>query len=99
MARPLKNRISRRPIACNIMGQQQTGCIQKKYNWTYKKTGHVFQGRYKDSYLLEFCRYVVLNPVRAHIEHGYTQKEIADYLRFYYATVSRAIKRIGTDNV
>ena len=49
----------------------------------------------KDSYLLEFCRYVVLNPVRAHIEHGYTQKEIADYLRFYYATVSRAIKKMA----
>jgi putative transposase len=33
--------------------------------------GHVLQGRYKailvekDSYLLELCRYVVLNPVRA----------------------------------
>jgi len=33
--------------------------------------GHVFQGRYKailvekDRYLLELCRYVVLNPVRA----------------------------------
>jgi len=58
MARPLKNRISRCPIP---------------HNWTYKKTGHVFQGRYKaiivdkDSYLLELCRYVVLNPVRAHI--------------------------------
>ena len=53
----------------------------------------------KDSYLLEFCRYVVLNPVRAHIVHDYTLKEIADYLHFHYATVSRAIKRIGTDNV
>jgi DNA-binding MarR family transcriptional regulator len=42
---------------------------------------------------------VVLNPVRAHIEHGYTLKEIADYLHFHYAAVSRAIKRIGTDNV
>lgn len=33
--------------------------------------GHVFQGRFKaivvdrDSYLLELCRYVVLNPIRA----------------------------------
>ena len=90
MARPLKNRISRCPIP---------------HNWTYKKTGHVFQGRYKaiivdkDSYLLELCRYVVLNPVRAHIVHDYTLKEIADYLHFHYATMSRAIKRIGTDNV
>lgn len=35
--------------------------------------GHVFQGRYKailvdkESYLLELCRYVVLNPVRAKV--------------------------------
>jgi hypothetical protein len=33
--------------------------------------GHVFQGKYKailverDTYLLELCRYVALNPVRA----------------------------------
>jgi hypothetical protein len=44
----------------------------QRYNWRYKKTGHVFQGRYKaiivdkDSYLLEPCRYVVLNPIRAY---------------------------------
>jgi putative transposase len=37
------------------------------------RTGHLFQGRYKailvdaDSYLLELTRYVVLNPVRAHV--------------------------------
>ena len=41
--------------------------------------GHVFQGRFKaivvdrDSYLLELCRYVALNPIRAamvaQIEH------------------------------
>lgn len=86
-------------------GNSRQDVFRKKYNWTYKKTGHVFQGRYKaiivdkDNYLLELCRYVVLNPVRAHIEHGYTLKEIADYLHFHYAAVSRAIKRIGTDNV
>ena len=36
-----------------------------------RRVGHLFQGRYKailiqkDSHLLEVCRYVVLNPVRA----------------------------------
>lgn len=46
------------------------GVYTQKYNWIHKKTGHVFQGRYKaiivdqDSYLLELCRYVALNPVR-----------------------------------
>jgi predicted DNA-binding protein YlxM (UPF0122 family) len=38
---------------------------------------------------------VVLNPVRAHIVHDYTLKEIADYLHFHYATVSRAIKKMA----
>ncbi len=52
------------------------GVYTQKYNWLHQKTGHVFQGRYKailvekDSYLLELCRYVVLNPVRA----GMTEK-------------------------
>ncbi len=53
--------------------RQLNGIYTQKYNQRYKKTGHVFQGRYKaiivnrDSYLLELSRYVVLNPVRAHI--------------------------------
>lgn len=40
-------------------------------NRKYRRTGHVFQGRYKailldaDSYLLELVRYIHLNPVRA----------------------------------
>ena len=53
--------------------RQLNGMYTQKYNWKYHKTGHVFQGRYKaiivdkDSYLLELCRYVALNPVRAHV--------------------------------
>ncbi|MFH1062630.1 MAG: transposase [Candidatus Omnitrophota bacterium] len=41
------------------------------YNKKRKKTGHLFQGRYKsimvdeDSYFLELTRYIHLNPVRA----------------------------------
>jgi REP element-mobilizing transposase RayT len=40
-------------------------------NWREKRTGHLFQGRYKavlidgESYLLELVRYIHLNPVRA----------------------------------
>ena len=51
--------------------RQINGIYTQRCNWKYKKTGHVFQGRYKaiivdkDSYLLELCRYVVLNPIRA----------------------------------
>ena len=51
--------------------RQLNGIYTQKFNWIYTKTGHIFQGRYKailvdkDSYLLELCRYVVLNPVRS----------------------------------
>jgi REP element-mobilizing transposase RayT len=51
--------------------RQLNGIYTQKYNWRYTKTGHVFQGRYKailvdkENYLLELCRYVVLNPLRA----------------------------------
>jgi putative transposase len=53
--------------------RQLNGIYTQKYNWRYTKTGHVFQGRYKailvdkENYLLELCRYVILNPVRANI--------------------------------
>ncbi len=30
----------------------------------------------------------------AYVRHGYTMKEIAEYLGFHYATISRAIKRV-----
>ncbi len=41
------------------------------FNRRHHRVGHLFQGRYKailiqkDTHLLELCRYVVLNPVRA----------------------------------
>ncbi len=51
--------------------RQLNGIYTQKYNTKYHITGHLFQGRYKaiivdkDSYLLELCRYIILNPVRA----------------------------------
>ncbi len=53
--------------------RQLNGVYTQSYNRRHKKTGHIFQGRYKailvekESYLLELSRYVVLNPVRAKI--------------------------------
>ena len=47
------------------------GVYTQQFNRRHNRVGHVFQGRYKsilvdkDSYLLELCRYVVLNPIRA----------------------------------
>ena len=43
----------------------------RRINWREKRTGHLFQGRYKavlvdaGSYLLELVRYIHLNPVRS----------------------------------
>ncbi len=51
--------------------RQLNGVYTQTYNRRHQRTGHVFQGRYKailvdkESYLLEICRYIVLNPVRA----------------------------------
>ena len=47
------------------------GVYTQRFNSKHKRVGHLFQGRYKailvdkNSYLLELCRYVVLNSVRA----------------------------------
>ncbi len=47
------------------------GVYTQAFNRRHGRVGHVLQGRYKsilvdkESYLLELCRYVVLNPVRA----------------------------------
>jgi REP element-mobilizing transposase RayT len=49
------------------------GVYTQDFNRRHQRVGHVFQGRYKailvekNSYLLELSRYVVLNPVRAHM--------------------------------
>ena len=51
--------------------RQLNGVYTQRFNRAHQRVGHVFQGRYKailverDSYLLELCRYLVLNPVRA----------------------------------
>lgn len=49
------------------------GVYTQAYNGRHHRVGHLFQGRFKailiekETYLLEVCRYVVLNPVRAKI--------------------------------
>jgi putative transposase len=51
--------------------RQLNGVYTQQFNRKHQRVGHLFQGRYKsilvdkDSYLLELCRYIVLNPVRA----------------------------------
>jgi hypothetical protein len=51
--------------------RQLNGRYTQAYNRRHRRVGHLFQGRFtailveKDAHLLELCRYVVLNPVRA----------------------------------
>lgn len=51
--------------------RQLNGVYTQLLNNRHNRVGHIFQGRYKailiqkETHLLEVCRYVVLNPVRA----------------------------------
>ncbi|MFA5370978.1 MAG: transposase [Sideroxydans sp.] len=51
--------------------RQLNGLYTQRFNRRHERVGHLFQGRFKaivvdrDSYLLELCRYIVLNPIRA----------------------------------
>lgn len=53
--------------------RQLNGIYSQKFNYTHKRVGHLFQGRFKaiivekEVHLLELCRYIALNPVRANI--------------------------------
>ncbi|MHB1331380.1 MAG: transposase [Sulfuriferula sp.] len=61
---------TRQPNLSALM-RQINGVYTQAYNRRHAKVGHLFQGRFKailvdrDAYLLEVCRYVDLNPVRA----------------------------------
>ena len=56
--------------------RQLNGVYTQLFNRQHGRAGHLFQGRYKsiliqkDSHLLEVCRYVVLNRVRAKMVEG-----------------------------
>jgi REP-associated tyrosine transposase len=60
---------SEHPLAKLMQGLQQS--YSQYFNLKHRKTGHVFEGRYKailcqkDQYLLQLIRYIHLNPVRA----------------------------------
>jgi hypothetical protein len=73
--------------------RQLGGVFTQTFNRRHNRVGHLFQGRFKailvekDSYLLELCRYVVLNPVRAGME-----KTVEDWpWSSYPATVGQAL--------
>jgi putative transposase len=71
--------------------RQLNGVYTQLFNRRHQRAGHLFQGRYKailiqkDSHLLEVCRYVVLNPVRARM----TERPEAWKWSSYLATAGR----------
>jgi REP element-mobilizing transposase RayT len=71
--------------------RQLNGIYTQRFNKRHGRVGHLFQGRFKavlvqkDNYLLEACRYVVLNPARA----GRVQKPEEWIWSSYGATAGR----------
>ncbi len=65
--------------------RQLNGVYTQRFNKRHRRTGHVFEGRYKatlvdkDSYLLEVARYIVLNPVRARMTDDPRQYRFSSY--------------------
>ncbi len=65
--------------------RQLNGTYTQAFNRRHGRSGHLLQGRYKailvdkDNYLLELCRYVVLNPVRAAMVKGPSQWKWSSY--------------------
>jgi hypothetical protein len=74
--------------------QRLNGGYAQRFNQRHKRSGHLFQGRFhaqlvdRDTYLLEACRYVVLNPVRA----GLTRHAAAWRWSSYRATAGYAAR-------
>ena len=69
------------------IGMRQVNSVYTQlFNKRHGRTGHLFQGRYKailiqkDSHLLEVCRYVVLNPVRANMTERPDEWRWSSYL-------------------
>jgi REP element-mobilizing transposase RayT len=60
--------------------RQMNGLYTQRFNRRHRMVGHLFQGRYKailvqkEAYLLELTRYVVLNPLRAHMVNDLKEK-------------------------
>ena len=69
--------------------RQLNGVYTQSFNKKHGRIGHLFQGRFKayliekENYLLEVCRYIVLNPVRAGIVHDPLEWEYSSYRKTF----------------
>jgi hypothetical protein len=71
--------------------RQLNGVYTQRVNIRHHRVGHLFQGRYKailvekNEHLLELCRYIVLNPVRAGMVSEPRQWQWSSYTATAYA--------------
>ncbi|MGB3223857.1 MAG: transposase [Desulforhopalus sp.] len=71
--------------------RQLNGVYTQRINIRHHRVGHLFQGRYKailvekNVHLLELCRYIVLNPVRASMVNEPRQWQWSSYTATAYA--------------
>ncbi len=71
--------------------RQLNGVYTQRINIRHHRVGHLFQGRYKailvekNEHLLELCRYIVLNPVRADMVREPRQWQWSSYTATAYA--------------
>jgi REP element-mobilizing transposase RayT len=69
------------------------------FNIKRKRSGHLFQGRYKailvdkDSYLLELSRYIHLNPVKAHMVEKPEEYAFSSYAAYISSSEESMVSR------
>jgi len=89
----------KRPIA-TVMRRVLTG-YAVSYNRRHRRSGHLFQNRYKsilceeDAYLLELVRYIHLNPIRAGIVKGL--EDLDGYAFAGHSTLMGKVRREWQD--
>jgi REP element-mobilizing transposase RayT len=92
-------RTGRRPIS-RSMKKLLTGYVVN-FNLRHKRSGHLFQNRYKsiiceeDPYLLELARYIHLNPVRAGMVRDVEQ--LRDYRWSGHSAIMGRVKQQWQD--
>ena len=92
-------RTGRRPLP-RSMKKLLTGYVVN-FNLRHKRTGHLFQNRYKsiicedDPYLLELTRYIHLNPLRAEMVH--TFEELNQYRWAGHSAIMGSVRREWQD--
>lgn len=70
------------------------------FNYTHKRTGHLFQGRYKaficekENYFFELIRYIHLNPIRANLARNLNEWEWSGH-REYTGETKRGLIDFG----